>query len=148
MSKVSTELASAFRAAALRPTPQRYAVLEFLVRRSVHATADEIFHAVNRSDPRASRATVYNSLRLLTRAGLVREVGAEGKAARYDANLHRHYHFLCERCGAVEDIPWFDLSQAAAKAILGGRVVHDCEIVFRGACERCNLQQANAGEKI
>jgi Fe2+ or Zn2+ uptake regulation protein len=59
--------------------------MEFLVRRPVHATADEIHRALNRSDPRASRATVYNSLRALIEAGLVREVILEGAAARFDA---------------------------------------------------------------
>ena len=65
MSVLRESLDAAFRTAGLRPTAQRYAVLEFLARRPRHATAEEIFHAVNRADPRASRATVYNSLRAL-----------------------------------------------------------------------------------
>ena len=72
--------------------PQRYAVLEYLAMGSVHATAEEIFRAINRRDPRASRAAVYNSLKSLERAGLVREVLSEGTAARYDASLYRHHH--------------------------------------------------------
>jgi Fur family peroxide stress response transcriptional regulator len=137
VSKLSLELETALRTAALRPTAQRCAVLEFLVRHPVHATAGDIFHAVNRSDPRASRATVYNSLRSLARAGLVREVFSDGKAARFDARLRRHHHFLCEQCGAVEDIPWFDLPADAGKAMLGGRAVHNYEILFRGTCRSC-----------
>lgn len=118
-------------------TAQRYAILEFLVRGAVHATADDILLAVNRADPLASRATIYNSLRALARAGLVREVASEGKAARYDASLHPHHHFLCERCGAIEDVPWFDLPRAAAQAALDGRQVRVYEIVFRGCCGHC-----------
>ena len=116
MSKLSKELDEAFQSAELRPTAQRYAVLEFLTQDAVHATAEEIFQAVNRNDPRASRATVYNSLRCLEKAGLVREVVSEGKAARYDANLHHHHHFLCRHCGAVEDITWFDLLAYGGRA--------------------------------
>jgi DNA-binding transcriptional ArsR family regulator len=78
---MSAQLRQAFLAADVRPTVQRYAVLQHLARHGVHATAEEIFRAVNRQDPRASRATVYNSLKSLTRAGLVREVISEGKAA-------------------------------------------------------------------
>ena len=141
MSKLSTELERAFQTAALRPTAQRYAVLEFLARHSVHATADEIFAAVNRNDPRASRATVYNSLHSLAKAGLVREVSSEGKAARYDANLHPHHHFICEKCGTVEDITWFDLPDWATAAPLGGREVNNYEIVFRGGCLKCRKPQ-------
>jgi len=137
MSKLSVELQQAFHAADLRPTAQRFAVLEFLAGGSVHATAEEIFAAVNRDDPRASRATVYNNLRALTSAGLVREVLSGGNAARFDANLHRHHHFVCEECGYMEDIPWFDLPASAGEPELGGRTVRNYEIVFRGTCARC-----------
>src|ERR1035437_8335117 len=102
MSKLRAGLAEALRGAAVRRTAQRYAVLEYLARRLEHATAEQIFRAVNRADPRASRATVYNSLRSLAGAGLVREVAAAGGAARFEAVLLRHHHFVCERCGALE----------------------------------------------
>jgi Fur family transcriptional regulator, peroxide stress response regulator len=137
VSKLSLELDAAFRTAALRPTAQRFAVLEFLMRHPVHATAEEIFRGVNRSDPRASRATVYNSLRSLAQAGMVREVVSDGNAARFDASLHRHHHFICERCGAVEDIPWFDLPPKTAAGKLAGRTVRNYEILFRGLCKSC-----------
>ena len=58
----------------LRCTPQRYAVMAFLMEHTGHPTAAEIFQAVNRVDPRSSRATTYNNLRDLVQAGLVREV--------------------------------------------------------------------------
>ena len=93
--------------------------------------------AVNRRDPRASRATVYNNLHALAKAGLVREVVSDGGAARFDANLHPHHHFICENCGALEDIPWFDLPASAGRAALGKRAVRNYQIVFRGACMRC-----------
>ena len=147
MSKFSAELEQAFQAADLRPTAQRYAVLEFLAQHPVHATAEEIFGALNRYDPRASRATVYNNLRSLAKAGLVREVMSEGKAARFDANLRRHHHFVCERCGAVEDIAWFDLPPSAGRAALSGRDVTNYEIVFRGVCVRCRDSRPKRGAK-
>jgi len=137
VSKFTTELDEAFSAAGLRPTSQRFAVLEFLAKSPIHATADEILTAINRRDPRASRATVYNNLRDLIQAGLVREVLSDGAAARFDANLHRHHHFVCDQCGAMEDIPWFDLPPATGKSALGHRKVHNYEIVFHGACARC-----------
>ena len=137
MSKLNQELDRAFEAAALRPTAQRYAVLEYLAKSEVHATADEILAAVNRDDPRASRATVYNNLRSLAKAGLVREVGSDGKAARYDANLHPHHHFICDKCGSVEDISWFDLPSGIFGAALAGRRVSNYQIVFRGGCMKC-----------
>ena len=144
---MSSELDHAFLGAALRPTAQRYAVLEFLAKHPIHATAEEILDAVNRRDPRASRATVYNNLRSLTKAGLVREVMSQGKAARFDANLRRHHHFICERCHTVEDIPWFDLPPSAGRAALGARDVGNYEIVFRGVCVPCRDSQPERGAK-
>jgi Fur family peroxide stress response transcriptional regulator len=141
VSKLKLQVEQAFQAAGLRVTSQRYAVLEFLARRSgTHATAEEIFDAVNRTDPRASRATVYNNLRSLAKAGLVREVVSGGKAARFDANLHRHHHFVCEQCGGLEDIAWFDLPAGAGRAALAGRAVGSFEIVFRGVCASCGAK--------
>src|SRR5437870_2952788 len=137
MQRTRPEIEESFRRVGLRCTPQRYGVMEFLVRRPVHATADEIHRALNRSDPRASRATVYNSLRALIKAGLVREVILEGSAARFDAKVHRHHHFICDRCGCVEDIEWFDLSRRSQSVALGPRTIREYQIVFHGTCQKC-----------
>ena len=126
----------------LRCTPQRYAVMAFLTDCHRHPTAAEIFDAVNRVDPRSSRATTYNNLRDLVEAGLVREVAVEGRAARFDARGMRHHHFICDRCGNVEDMEWFDVPRPAT-ALLGKRVVRECELIFRGLCTRCARRQAS-----
>lgn len=120
----------------LRCTPQRYAVMAFLMRHPSHPTAAEIFEAVNRMDPRCSRATTYNNLRALVQAGLVREVALEGRAARFDAKGLRHHHFICEQCGVVEDMEWYEVP-APASGSLGKRVVNESEVIFRGLCEKC-----------
>jgi Fe2+ or Zn2+ uptake regulation protein len=120
----------------LRSTPQRYAVMAFLMEQAGHFTAAEIFEAVNRVDPRSSRATIYNNLRDLVRAGLLREVAMEGRAARFDAKGTRHHHFICDCCGNVEDVDWYDVRRPAPAA-LGKRVLRECELIFRGLCARC-----------
>src|SRR2546429_10003106 len=90
-----------FDGSGLRCTPQRYAVIAFLLEHNRHPTATEIFEGVNRVDPRTSRATIYNNLRDLVRAGLVREVAIEGRAGRFDAKGIRHNHFICDRAGKM-----------------------------------------------
>jgi Fur family peroxide stress response transcriptional regulator len=120
----------------LRCTAQRYAVMNFLLDHHEHPTAAEIFEAVNRVDPRSSRATTYNNLRDLVEAGLVRQVATEGRAARYDAKNEQHHHFICDRCGAVEDIPYYSFEQPAPKS-LGKRVIRDTELIIRGLCTKC-----------
>jgi Fe2+ or Zn2+ uptake regulation protein len=121
----------------LRCTPQRYAVMKFLMQQNRHPTAVEIFEAVNRMDPRSSRATTYNNLRDLVQAGLVREVAVEGRAARFDAKGLRHHHFICDSCGKVEDLEWYDVPRPKVGS-LGKRVVRECELIFRGLCDRCS----------
>jgi Fe2+ or Zn2+ uptake regulation protein len=120
----------------LRCTAQRYAVMAFLMECNRHPTAAEIFVAVNALDPRCSRATTYNNLRDLVQAGLVREVAVEGRAARFDAKGMRHHHFICDRCGNVEDVEWFDVPKPASRS-LGKRILRESELIFRGLCTKC-----------
>ncbi len=138
MYKTRPEIASAFRERGLRCTPQRYGVLDYLVRHPVHPTAQQIYRALNRSDPRASRATIYNNLRALTGAGLVREVSLEGKAARFDANIRRHHHFVCLQCGRLEDIDWFEFPNLSRRPAISSRIIRDYQLVIRGICGSCS----------
>ena len=125
-----------FDGSGLRCTPQRFAVMAFLMEQNRHPTAAEIFEAVNRMDPRSSRATTYNNLRDLVEAGLVREVAIEGRAARFDAKGMRHHHFICDRCGNVDDIEWYDVRRPGSGS-LGKRIVREYELIFRGLCPKC-----------
>src|ERR1700689_4720104 len=129
-------------ASGLRCTPQRYAVMAFLMEQNRHPTAAEIFEAVNRVDPCSSRATTYNNLRDLVQAGLAREVAVAGRAARFDAKDVRHHHFICDRCGKVEDIEWYDVPRPASGS-LGKRIVRECELIFRGLCSKCAPRRAS-----
>jgi len=126
----------------LRCTPQRFAVMAFLMQHTGHPTAAEISEAVNRVDPRSSRATTYNNLRDLVRAGLVREVAVEGRAARFDAKGTRHHHFVCDRCGNVEDMKWYDVP-GPSPGSLGKRVLRESELIFRGLCTKCARRRAS-----
>ncbi len=124
----------------LRSTPQRFAVLAFLTERAGHPTAAEIFEGVNRLDPRSSRATTYNNLRDLVEAGLVREVAMEGRAARFDIRGLQHHHFICDQCGSVEDLEWYDVPTPTPET-LGTRVLRECELIARGLCVGCARDQ-------
>jgi len=126
----------------LRCTAQRYAVMGFLMDYKGHPTAAEIFEAVNRVDPRSSMATTYNNLRDLVKAGLVREVAVEGRAGRFDLQGVRHHHFICDRCGNVEDMEWYDVPKPASRS-LGKRIVRECQLILRGLCPKCAQRSAS-----
>jgi Fur family peroxide stress response transcriptional regulator len=127
----------------LRYTPQRYDLMAFLVEHKGHPTAVEIFEAVNCRHPRSSRATIYNNLRDLVHAGLVREVAVEGRAARFDAKGIRHHHFICDSCGNVEDIEWYEVPKPA-RSSLGKRILRECELIVRGVCTKCAARHASS----
>src|SRR5262245_36187919 len=87
----------------LKMTPQRRAIVRYLQDATLHPTAEEILTAVNRKFPMTSRATVYNTLNWLKEAGLVKEV-CDGECVRFDPNISDHHHFVCRKCGKVEDV--------------------------------------------
>ncbi len=126
----------ALSAAGLRRTPQRIALLDYLLRHPDHATVDELWPALNKHRVCASRATVYNALHSLVKAGLVREFKLDASAARYDALLHPHHHFICDSCGAVEDLEWFEVPVLRQKQP-GRRSIRSYEVVVRGHCAKC-----------
>ena len=130
---VAQQICDAFHRTGVRATAQRYFVLEHLLTVRDHASVEELWSALNTKQPLASRATVYNSLHALVEAGLVREFTLDGKAARYDANLERHHHFICDNCGGMEDIDWFDLPGIHVSP----RSIRSFEAVLRGVCTKC-----------
>lgn len=133
-----SEIVEAFRRSGLRCTSQRYAILDYLVRHPIHPSAEQVFEAVNRKDPRASLATVYKALHALAESGLIRELTLEGNAIRFEAVTARHHHFLCRRCGKIEDVNWFEVPRDPLQASVGGRKLEEYELVLRGVCELCS----------
>jgi Fur family peroxide stress response transcriptional regulator len=134
---VRLQIEERVRAVGLKLTPQRYAVLDFLVRSREHPTADQISAALNRRYPRASRATIYNTLNALRDAGLVHEVYMDDSVARFDANLDEHHHFVCRVCDRLEDVPFEVLGKLPARKLARGHTVENYEIVMRGVCAAC-----------
>jgi Fe2+ or Zn2+ uptake regulation protein len=135
--QLTAHIDEALIAAGLRRTPQRIALLGYLLRHPDHATVDELWPALNKRRVCASRATVYNTLHSLVKAGLVREFKLDASAARYDALLHPHHHFVCDRCGVVEDLEWFEVPALGRKRS-GGRGIRSYEVVVRGECAKCH----------
>jgi Fur family transcriptional regulator, peroxide stress response regulator len=85
----------------VRMTPQRHAILSFLMDVHIHPTVDEIYKSLESRFPHMSVATVYNNLKLFLEAGLVRELAYGDGASRFDADMHDHYHAICDQCGTM-----------------------------------------------
>ena len=121
----------------LRVTQQRLAVMEFLLSTPDHPTAEEVGLAVNSRASTASRASIYNVLHSLKRAGLIEELILEDAVVRYDANLEGHVHFVCRLCRTVEDIPQDAVPTTPPVLLDGGRCVESVTVTLKGLCARC-----------
>jgi Fe2+ or Zn2+ uptake regulation protein len=119
-------------------TPQRRAVLQVVRESEEHLTASEIFEAARRLLPTLSYATVYNSLRYLKDAGVVREISFGNAASRYDRETDRHDHAICTSCGKLVD---FDLSETVALMRAAARRTRfkpeSVHLTLRGLCPDC-----------
>jgi Fur family peroxide stress response transcriptional regulator len=127
----------------VRMTPQRYAILEYLMHSKSHPTADEIYRALSPHYPSLSVATVYNNLKLFIEAGLVRELTYGDDSSRFDADLSDHYHAICKRCGEIVDFehpPMVEVEKEAAQRT--GFRVYGHRLEVYGLCPACAALQA------
>lgn len=124
----------------LKMTPQRRAIVDYLQASLNHPTADEVLTAVNEKFPMTSRATVYNTLNWLKGSGLVREVFESG-VVRYDPNVSDHHHFVCRRCGKVEDIESDTVGSLQLDSLPGNPKIENYQVTVRGICGDCQQQK-------
>ena len=80
----------------VRITPQRHAILEYLIDSMSHPTADDIYKSLEGKFPNMSVATVYNNLRVFREVGLVKELTFGDASSRFDFVTTHHYHVICE----------------------------------------------------
>ena len=119
-------------------TRQRKIVLDVVQAGDHHPTAAEVFDAARKKLPGISFATVYNSLRFLKDAGLVREIAFGNGASRYDRETDRHDHALCSACGKLVD---FDLPGTVALTRSAARAskfrAESVHLTLVGLCPKC-----------
>jgi len=126
------------RGAALRVTSPRVAVLS-AVHDHPHSDTDSIIGVVRERLGAVSHQAVYDVLRVLTAAGLVRRIEPPGSVARYEARVgDNHHHVVCRSCGAIADVdcavgdtPCLTASDDA------GYQIDEAEVVYRGRCPEC-----------
>ena len=140
------DLERTLRGVALRVTRPRVAVLA-AVHDHPHADTDTLIGTVRERLGAVSHQAVYDVLRVLTEAGLVRRIQPPGSTARYEARVgDNHHHLVCRSCGAVADV---DCAVGAAPCLspsdAAGFVVDEAEVVFWGTCPSCAAHGADDG---
>jgi Fe2+ or Zn2+ uptake regulation protein len=133
------------RGAALRVTRPRLAVLS-AVHAHPHSDTSSIIGVVRDDLGEVSHQAVYDVLRALTAAGLVRCIEPPGSVARYEARVgDNHHHAVCRSCGAIADV---DCAVGPAPCLTPsdghGFVIDEAEVVFRGTCPECAAREEKA----
>ena len=126
------------RDASLRVTRPRVAVLT-AVHEHPHADTDAIITAVRADVGDVSHQAVYDVLRALTDAGLVRRIQPMGSLARYEARTgDNHHHVVCRSCGAIADA---DCAVGTTPCLTAshdhGFAIDEAEVIYWGWCPRC-----------
>jgi Fur family ferric uptake transcriptional regulator len=129
--------AARLRAAGLRVTPQRLAVLDALATLGGHPTADEVAAALRESGRPMPRATLYHGLSSMADAGVVLVADTGPGVARFEVGSTWHHHLVCRACGRIVDVPCLGDSRPCIDADLAGAVIDEAQVVFRGLCPSC-----------
>jgi Fur family transcriptional regulator, peroxide stress response regulator len=128
----------------VRITPQRHAILEYLIQSMSHPTADEIYKSLEGKFPNMSVATVYNNLRVFKEVGLVKELTYGDTSSRFDCVTSDHYHIICTKCGKIVDFhyPGLDEVETLAEQVTGFHVA-DHRMEIYGLCPTCKKNEIN-----
>lgn len=123
-------------------TIQRRAILQAILDRQDHPTADQIHAQIIKRLPNVSRTSVYRILEMLVKTGMITKVCHPGSAARFDPRLGRHHHLVCLSCECIIDVdePRLDHLPLPNVRTLGFRI-DDYHIHFRGLCAPCARKQ-------
>lgn len=133
------ELESACKKNGLALTVQRRAILETLLSRCDHPTADQVYEAVSARMKGVSRTTVYRVLDTFVAIGIAKKVSSAQSKARFDADTDRHHHMTCQRCGLLLDLRDSALNDIPLPTTAERKFrVMDYSITFTGLCASCN----------
>ena len=127
-----------------RHSSQREAIMEFLKTRKDHPTADVVYQNVKKTFPNISLGTVYRNLTLLSETGSLLRLHVGDGTDHFDADTSNHYHFVCESCHCVDDLPMKSIetidqiAQERFDGTIRGHVIY-----FYGLCNKCGKKSKN-----
>lgn len=121
-----------------KKSKQRDSILSLLRETGIHPSADWIYEKLKNEFKNLSMGTVYRNLGILIEQGLIKKIDFGSTFDRYEANVSRHYHFICEKCGSISDLEMpFDDRLNETVENYGKFKVNHHRIEFYGECESC-----------
>jgi Fur family ferric uptake transcriptional regulator len=146
---MSVELERLLRRAGLRVTAPRLAVLATLTETGAHPDADTIASAARARLGAVSTQAVYELLRTLVEAGLVRRIQPAGSPARYEIRVgDNHHHVVCRSCGAATDVDCVvGEAPCLEPSATNGFSIDEAEVIFWGRCPDCRARAEKESEE-
>jgi len=126
---------------ALKRSKQRDMIMNFLISRKDHPTADVVYMNVRKENPNISLGTVYRNLTLLSDLGEIQRLRLGDGVDHFDADTTPHYHFVCSTCNSVIDLKMdgiesiLDVANANFNGVITGHVTY-----FYGTCNCCTKE--------
>jgi len=131
------ELVNSLREEGFRITPQRIAIVEYLLKTDDHPSAEHIHKIVQKRYPMVSLSTVYKTLDLLKEKKLVNEIKVEGEA-RFDAHTDEHINLVCMNCGKIDDIDEDSIKEIQTKVARKSKyMILKSNFELFGYCNNC-----------
>ena len=120
-----------------RITPQRIAIIDYLMHTEDHPSADQVHIVIKKKYPMVSLSTVYKTLDLLRQKKLINEIEIDGEA-RFDAHMENHINLVCLNCGKIEDIDEKLLSSIQSKVAKKSEyLIVKGSFELHGYCDKC-----------
>lgn len=115
----------------VRPTEQRVEIAGLVLTRACHFSADQLLGQLRRAGSRVSKATVYNTLNLFSRRGLIREIAVDPQRLMYDSTTQPHHHFYNAETGELTDIDPAELRLPKLPLLPRATEAESVEVVIR-----------------
>ena len=115
----------------VQPTSQRMEVATVILEKPQHLSVEQIIDTLRQQGSRISKATVYNSLNLFSKKGLVKEINVAADRRFYDSTIHDHHHFYHVETGELTDIPPENLGLVKIPPLPRGTEQEGVEVVIR-----------------
>lgn len=128
----------------LKVTPQRIAIYNALYGQNEHPTAEKIYRDLRESHPNMSLATVYKTMEIFERIGIVRVLDLGDDSSRYDWDVHEHPHVRCTICNRVDDLHHINMKSLSDEVARTSEYeVTGQQLAFEGICPKCRRKKSN-----
>jgi Fur family peroxide stress response transcriptional regulator len=132
----------------LKLTHQRLEILRELAIAKDHPSAEDVYKRVKPKIPPISFDTVYRTLALFERSGIIARVHHLDDKTRYDPNTSKHHHMVCIKCKKIQDFSWpaLDVMQIPEETEEWGEIEGEY-LELRGICRECLSHEKKVGTK-